>query len=144
MTTAELIILAKRTATQHGLDPVLVCAVCEQESAWDTCAIRYEPGFFTRYIVPLKLSNDTEERARAFSWGLCQVMGQVAREHGFKGKYLSELLLPDIGLDVGCKVLVAKLKRAGGDLRKGLLFYNGGSRKEYSDEVLSRFEKYQP
>lgn len=143
MTQSELIILAKRTATQHGLDPTLVCAVCEQESAWDTCAIRYEPGFFTRYIVPLKLSNATEERARSFSWGLCQVMGQVAREHGFKGKYLSELLLPDIGVDIGCKVLKAKIAAAGGDLRKGLLRYNGGSRKEYADEVLARFDKYQ-
>lgn len=142
MTRAELIILAKRTATTHGIDPVLVCAVCEQESAWDTCAIRYEPGFFTRYIVPLKLSNATEERARAFSWGLCQVMGQVAREHGFKGKYLSELLLPDIGVDIGCKVLKGKIAAAGGDLRKGLLRYNGGSRPEYVDEVLARQEKY--
>lgn len=144
MTQPELIALARRIATSHGLAPTLVCAVCEQESAWDTSAIRYEPAFFDRYIVKQNLQNATEARARAFSFGLMQVMGQVAREHGFKGKYLSELLIPEVGLDFGCRVLKGKIATAGGDVHKGLLAYNGGGRPEYADEVFARFAKYQP
>ena len=42
MIKLELIELAKRKALQHGLDPTLVCAVVEQESAWNPYAVRYE------------------------------------------------------------------------------------------------------
>lgn len=142
MTQPELIATAKRIAEQHGLDPVLVCAVCEQESAWDTSAIRFEPAFFARYVAPQNLKNVTEAEARAFSWGLMQVMGQVARENGCKVRYLSELCIPEVGIDQGCRVLKARLARFAGDVTKALLSYNGGSRKEYASEVLSRMAKY--
>src|ERR1700735_1296507 len=82
-----LIALARTAAAQHSLDPALVCAIVEQESAWDPHAIRYEPAFRTRYVAPLGLA-PTEEVARSMSWGLMQVMGQVAREHGFTAKSL--------------------------------------------------------
>jgi len=122
--TPELLELARAAASKHALDfsfiassvnysgAALVCAVVEQESAWDTHAIRYEPGFRTRYVAPLGLP-PTEEIARSISWGLMQVMGQVAREHGFSGKFLSELCEPATGLDVGCTVLASKLAAAG-------------------------------
>src|SRR5271155_1517669 len=101
--TAELVNLARTIASAHGLDPALVCAVVEQESAWDAHAIRYEPAFRTRYVAPLGLP-PTEEIARSISWGLMQVMGQVAREHGFESKFLSALCEPEFGLDTGCAV----------------------------------------
>src|ERR1700735_2808441 len=86
ISNGQLVILAKQTARSHGLDPAVVCAICEQESAWNPWAIRYEPAFFAHYIAPQlgagQISN-TEAQARAFSWGLMQVMGQVAREHNF-------------------------------------------------------------
>src|SRR5258708_32520022 len=88
---AELVTLAKSIATEHELDPVLVCAVCEQESAWNTFAIRYEPLFMVKYVAPLYTNHKvsaSEAYARAFSWGLMQVMGQVAREQGFDALYL--------------------------------------------------------
>ncbi|MGA7913605.1 MAG: transglycosylase SLT domain-containing protein, partial [Candidatus Acidiferrales bacterium] len=84
----ELVTLARSIADHHGVDETLVCAVIEQESAWDTHAMRYEPGFRAHYVAPLRLP-PTEEIARSISWGLMQVMGQVAREHGFTGKFLS-------------------------------------------------------
>lgn len=80
---SELIGIASTTAARFSLDPALVCAVIEEESSWDTYAMRYEPFFRERYVRPLKLTS-TEEIARSVSWGLMQVMGQVAREHGFK------------------------------------------------------------
>jgi hypothetical protein len=114
MPTAELIALARAAAAKHALDPALVCAVIEQESAWDTHAIRYEPGFRTRYVAPQGLP-PTEEIARSISWGLMQVMGQLAREHGFHGKFLSALCDPATGLEIGCAALAAKIfaERAG-------------------------------
>jgi hypothetical protein len=47
-----------------------------------------------------------------------------------------------VGLAVGCKVLRKKLEGAGGDLRKGLLAWNGGGNPDYADEVMGRMTKY--
>jgi hypothetical protein len=117
---AHLISLARTIAPQHSLDPALVCAVVEQESSWDSHAIRYEPAFRTRYVAPLGLP-PTEEIARSISWGLMQVMGQVAREHGFTGKFLSALCEPAAGLDIGCVVLASKLAVAARELAENSL-----------------------
>lgn len=104
----KLLALAQDAAARHALDPALLCAVVEQESAWNSFAMRYEPAFRARYVAPLGLAI-TEEVARAISWGLLQVMGQVARENGFDGKFLSALCEPAAGLDCGCRVLAAKI-----------------------------------
>ena len=58
---------AKVAALAHKLDYSLVAAVIEQESNWYPWAIRYEPGFYLKYVVPLALS-PTESHARSFSW----------------------------------------------------------------------------
>jgi len=140
--SADLLALARATASRHALDPALVCAVVEQESSWDPQAIRYEPAFRTRYVAPLGLP-PTEEIARSISWGLMQVMGQVAREHGFAGKFFTSLCDPAAGLDIGCQVLGAKLSAAGGDdVSRALLLWNGGANPQYAPEVLARLAKY--
>jgi soluble lytic murein transglycosylase-like protein len=141
MAPVELIALAHAAASKHALDPAMVCAVVEQESSWDPHAIRYEPAFRTRYIRPLKLP-PTEEIARSISWGLMQVMGQVAREHGFSGKFLSALCEPATGLEVGCTVLATTLSRAAGDIHHALAHWNGGANLRYPAEVLGRLERY--
>ena len=105
---SDLLALARAAAAYHELDSALVCAIVEQESAWNPHAIRYEPAFRTRYVAPLGLP-PTEEIARSISWGLMQVMGQVAREHGFQAKFLSALCDPALGLDIGCAVLASKI-----------------------------------
>jgi soluble lytic murein transglycosylase-like protein len=137
----DILALARASAARHALDPALVCAVVEQESAWDAHAIRYEPGFRTRYVAPLGLP-PTEEVARSISWGLMQVMGQVAREHGFSGKFLSALCDPAAGLDIGCAVLATKLSAAGGNLARALELWNGGANADYAPQVLARIARY--
>lgn len=158
MNQEQMVDLAKATAAKYGLDPALVCAVCEQESGnpllrdpktgceqWDPWAIRYEPGFYQHYVMPLvldgKLHDETEARARAFSWGLMQLMGQTARETAYAG-HLAALCDPKVGLDVGCRVLKRKLAAAGDDVRRGLLMWNGGANLNYPTEVLARTDKY--
>jgi len=141
MTQDELIELAKANARFFEVDPALVCAVVEQESGWEPWAIRYEPAFYDRYISVLHLLNPTEAHARAFSWGLMQLMGQVARELGYSGK-IAKLLDPEIGLHWGCKHLSNKLRSAAGDVTKALLLWNGGGNQNYPAEVLARLPKY--
>jgi soluble lytic murein transglycosylase-like protein len=117
--STDLVRQATLIAQQHSLDPSLVCAVVEQESSWETHSLRYEPAFRSHYVTPLGLS-PTEEIARSISWGLMQVMGQVAREHGFSEKFLSALCEPAKGLTIGCVVLASKLSEADGDISRAL------------------------
>ena len=148
-----LISLARTTAAQHTLDPALICAIVEQESAWDPHAIRYEPAFRMRYVSPLGLP-PTEEVARSISWGLMQVMGQVARERGFTVKSLAALCDPATGLAIGCTVFAAKLRSAthaadeasfanNDVVQRALNLWNGGANAAYAAQVLARVPHYQ-
>jgi len=143
---SQLVALARKAATAQSLDPALVCAVVEQESAWNPFAIRYEPAFFAKYVAPLYTNNKigaTEAYARGFSWGLMQVMGQVARESGFDGaQFLSALCDPEQGLAIGCKVLRKKMDAMGGDPQRGLLAWNGGANAAYPSQVVARRVHY--
>jgi soluble lytic murein transglycosylase-like protein len=145
-TRAELISLARAAAAEHSLHPELVCAICEQESSWNPWALRYEPAFFARYVAPLwatKTISVTESYSRAFSWGLMQVMGQTAREHGFDAASpLSALCEPRTALDVGCRVFAHKIAAAEGNIERALLLYNGGANPDYPAQVLSRVTHY--
>ena len=142
----QLISLAQDIARVHSLWPELVCAVIEQESSWDCWAIRYEPAFYSRYIEPQiargTITSETEARARAFSWGLMQVIGQVAREHGFTAASLATLCDADVGIDVGCRVLAAKLAAAEGNVERALLLWNGGGNPDYAGAVMNRCGRY--
>jgi soluble lytic murein transglycosylase-like protein len=145
MDKAALIALAKATAAKYGLDPELVCAVCEQESDWNPWAMRFEPAFYEHYILPIKdaqhLTN-TEANARATSWGLMQLLGEVAREYAFSGVFLSELCDPGNGLEMGCKYLSALMGKVGNDVDAALLRWNGGGSTAYPDEVKARIPTY--
>jgi len=142
---SKLVSLAHNAATMEGLDPSLVCAVVEQESGWNTWAMRYEPLFFAKYVASLYTNNKvsaTEAYARGISWGLMQVMGQTARERGVTSPFLSYLCEPAAGLAVGCRILRQKLEASGGDAHRALLAWNGGSNPDYPAEVLARALRY--
>jgi len=142
---SQLILLARKAAAAQALDPALVCAVVEQESAWNPWSMRYEPAFFTKYVASLYTNNKvsaSEAYARGFSWGLMQVMGQVARESGFDALFLSALCDPEQGLAVGCKVLRKKFDVVGADTTRALLAWNGGANALYPVQVLARRAHY--
>jgi soluble lytic murein transglycosylase-like protein len=141
----ELVVLAKRQAISFALDPAIVCAVVEQESAWNTFALRFEPAFFAKYVASLYTNNKvtaSEAYARGFSWGLMQVMGQVARETGYDAPYLSAICDPQQGLAIGCKVLRKKFDATAGDTTRALLAWNGGANPQYPAQVLARRAHY--
>lgn len=152
MTQGDMVAMAQATAIKYGLDPALICGICEQETGdrkpdpatgreqWSTWAIRHEPGFDAKYIKPLHLA-DTEEVARSISWGLMQTMGESARELGYTG-HLAQCCDPATGLELGVRWFKMKLQKAGGDVSKALLFWNGGGDETYDEKVLARAEKY--
>jgi soluble lytic murein transglycosylase-like protein len=145
-TRTQLVPLAKDIAKKFMLDGALVCAVIEQESNWNPWSMRYEPAFFSKYVAALYTNNQvsaSEAYARAMSWGLMQVMGQVARENGVNFTYLSALCDPEAGISVGCTVLVKKLEAEKNDVIKGLLRWNGGTNPNYAAQVLARMKTYQ-
>jgi len=130
----DLKLLAREAAIKYGLDPRLICALCEVESSWIPWAVRHEAGY--EWLVGFKrgysgtgkmnlldacdrwyVVSETERYAgldcaklqtellmQQTSWGLMQIMGAVARERGFKG-WLTELCDPAVNLEWGCKHL---------------------------------------
>lgn len=141
----QFIVLARKAAAAQSLDAALVCAVVEQESGWNPWALRFEPAFFAKYVASLYTNykvSASEAYARGFSWGLMQVMGQVARETGFDGQFLSALCDPEQSLAIGCKVLRKKFDAAGGDCTRALQAWNGGANTEYAAQVLARRPRY--
>ena len=130
----DLKLLAREAAIKYGLDPRLICALCEVESSWIPWAVRHEAGY--EWLVGFKrgysgtgkmnlldacdrwyVVSETERYAgfdcaklqtellmQQTSWGLMQIMGAVARERGFDS-WLTELCDPTVNLEWGCRHL---------------------------------------
>jgi hypothetical protein len=144
MDQAALVVIAKQTAERHGLDPVLICAIVEQESAWNTRAVRLENGFYHKYMVPMVEKGTvliSDAVLRSASFGLGQTMLESLREIGFAGTP-EELTAPAIGLEWLCVLFQKKLDDAGGNIQAGLLHWNGGGNPSYPAEVLARESRY--
>lgn len=138
---------------ENGLDFKLVSAVIWQESRGNPWATRYEPDFYRRYLQGKQLkslagyvhltdgrSEITELKERSTSFGLMQIMGQTARESGFKVNELTVLLDPMVNIEMGTKILAYKIRKKDGDIHKGLLAWNGGGNIEYPNEVIKWLE----
>ena len=175
-------------ATSSGLELPLLAAVVEQESAGDPDAWNPEPKY--RYFwnvrtgAPFRRVTDLELAAKfpprdfpalagdpdhewwgqQASWGLMQIMGAVAREHGYAAKYLPRLCSdPAANLALGAAHLAGHVRWASGlyrgleggrqaaATRSALAAYNGGRggngpggplrNREYADEVLERYRR---
>ena len=135
----------------YGVDDRLVRAVISVESGGDRWAWNPEPRYRWFWNVrtwqPFRPVTADEVKAKTpppdfptlagdpdqewwgqqASWGPMQVMGAVAREFGFRGRYLTELCdASGIGMEMGGRVLAARLKWANGDVDAALASYNGG------------------
>lgn len=157
--------LCKISGKKHGFDPLLLLAICQQESTFDETQERLENGFYRKYSRPLKFASSTEGLF-AISWGLMQVMGLSLWEDGyFKFHFALHdndyqkfyhydfmdpvhvckaidyfMANPPMQVDWGTAHLAKKLKIAKGDLHKAVLFYNGGVNPNYPAEVLEKME----
>jgi soluble lytic murein transglycosylase-like protein len=136
-------------AGKHKIPEALLRAIVHVESAGDTWAMRFEPGYRWLWDVragrpyrgdpqalpaPSFVSQETELTGQKTSWGLMQVMGAVARELGYRGRYLSVLCDPDIGLEYGCRHLIVLNKRFGSQgWEATTAAYNAGSPRRNDD-----------
>ena len=89
-------------AIDAGVRWTLVAAIVQTESGGDPMAIRFEPDY--KYVIKVNdfaranvITSTTELMLQKSSFGLCQIMGGLARELGHKGSLL-ELLIPEINL----------------------------------------------
>ena len=119
-----------RAANKYGFSYKLITAVVVVESGGNTFANRYEPNWrwFLRpsyWAWRLSITDKTELMNQATSFGLMQVMGAVAREHGFEGDLL-RLTIPEVGLDYGCRHLKKMYDRYK-TIDCALAAYNAGS-----------------
>lgn len=149
-------------ANRNGLDPYVLAALVQQESSGMTDAIRYEPDFPYLWDVEKKApfrgalnpktfpsirpcSGATEWMAQKTSWGCAQVMGAVARELGYTGTFLSELIEPTIGVEYGARLLSRFLHKY--DLEDALSSYNAGhpitgNRDTYVAPIVQRIDEF--
>lgn len=113
-------------AQVHHLDPDLVEALVWQESSGCTTAVRYEPAFWVKYMAADPRFRKADPRRVSCSYGLMQVMYVVALEVGFPYQDPEYLLVPNIGLEYGCRKLRQLLDWSKGNLEQALSAYNGG------------------
>lgn len=128
----------------------LLAAIVQTESGGNRFAARFEPDY--KYlVVPDKFAREqgisqlTELMFQKTSWGLAQIMGGVAREHGFQ-QSLIELTDPEINLTLACKH-IHKLSSRWKDRSDFIAAYNAGSpikqldgkykNQQYVDKVLN-------
>lgn len=139
--------LVEEYAKKYGLDPLILAALVAQESAGNPWAIRYEPGY--RWVwqgpKPKGVSEATEAVQLKTSFGLCQVMGSLARELGCMDPFLTILCQPAKGLDYGARHL-ANLKKRWPKTADYLAAYNAGHPgtapgAAYANAVLARAER---
>lgn len=131
-----------RLANRHveTIDPMLITAICLQESGGNPLAVRYEPDY--RWIDldrrrPASCTGDTERVLQSMSWGLMQIMGATARSCGFD-RWLTELLDPEVNMYWACYHIerLAGRYTAESDL---IAAYNAGSvRRKPSGELVNQ------
>ena len=140
-------------ARLFGLPPGILAGLVAQESAGQTWATRPEPYYkwvfgrrarnlpLLKRLLPRWRTPKQDFYVQRISFGLCQVMGAVARELGLEG-YLTQLCDPYLGLHYGAKYLAWCLRRAKGNMKGALLKYNGGGDKDYPAKVFGWAEKF--
>ena len=124
-----------------------VMAFCMVESSLNEWAYRYEPGY--RWVTGASISQ-SERIGQMISWGIMQVMGGVAREHGFKGAF-TQLCEPVEGLRYGMRHL-QKFWTRYQNWPDTIASYNAGSpvrvdgkyaNQQYVDKVLKWWNHYE-
>jgi len=129
--------IINKYANKYGIPAALIRAIIQVESSRDNYAIRHEPHYQWLYRPEYYAKKhfvtvSTEIIAQKISWGPMQVMGAVARELGFDGRFLSELTNPELGIKYGCKHLKNFYNKYG-NWTDAIAAYNAGSPRKRED-----------
>ncbi len=162
--------LIESNARRFGISADLVEAVVLVESAGNPSAWNPEPHYQylwnVRTNAPFRtltaaerasevppadfpfLAGDRDQEwwAQQASWGLMQMMGGLARELGFRGPYIPELVRdPELCLTLGCGHLLRLLIWAEGNVKQALGAYNAGkggwdsaAGRAYAEKVVGK------
>jgi soluble lytic murein transglycosylase-like protein len=135
MIKTDAIALIHRIATEEKIDPIFFQAICTVESSLNPFAMRYEPAWSYLYFARetasrLGITAETETQLQKFSYGLCQIMGSVAREHGFTGSLAQLMADPALALKYGAKHLAKFSWKYGGAEPDIAAAYNAGSARK--------------
>jgi hypothetical protein len=135
--------LIKKVAEANMIPPAFLAAIVIGESGGDQFAIRFEPHYKWLFKVKEnaaenKITEDTERVMQMTSWGLCQVMGAVARELGIKGSIFA-MLEPSVNLKIASHLIV-RLRNKYKSPEDIFAAYNAGSvikksNGEYSNQL---------
>lgn len=129
--------MIKTISLNQEINPKLVQAIVCKESGGDSNAVRFEIGYFDNGVVKSEAltwekshkgmpSYQTERAMRATSFGLLQIMGQLAREQGYKGDFLTYLLDPRENILFGITIMKKWLVRLKGNVDHLILAWNRG------------------
>lgn len=129
-------LLLAQMAAELGIDPVLALAMAQIESNTDPWKTRFEPNWRYPHLVrhfseKLGITFDTEAVLQSMSWGVLQVMGSVAREHGFE-EDLTKLTDPKLGTLFGLMHLKKMLKKYPNEIDAVSAYNQGSPRKVQS------------
>lgn len=149
-------------AKKNNIKPEILAGLIYQESKGEIYAFKFEKAWkeklatFSRdklkkygYVPSFVPSLEDEKRARSTSFGLTQVLGQTAREQGFRQQYLSGLFEPYTNVNWGIKILKDKERAARRKIKtfdeekileQTLLFYNGGGDADYPNKIYQHIE----
>ena len=134
--------LVQEIANAYRLPVHLLEAQVMQESSGNPWAFRFEPNFFKRYIYNNpKAAGYRYGPLAACSYGLMQIMLEVACEMGFEGRP-ETLFEPRVGLEWGARKMRALWDWAGGrdtDYIQALAAFNGGTGGNVCPPFRNRF-----
>lgn len=148
MNKQDVYSICRKIAPLHNFDPILILAICEQESNYETHARRLEQGFYWKYTRNSPVFNDVDEVLLAASWGLMQMMGESLNAVNFFQDYptvydalFAYLDAPEKQIETGCRWLGKKRFAANGDIKTMLGLWNGDKTGAYAKQVLERYER---
>ena len=118
--------MASKAAAAQSPDPVLVCAVVEQESVLESAGHTLR----ARYSLPKQQNKRLGSLCPRLLLGPDASNGAGRARGGLRSPN-SYLRFATQGLGVGCKVLRKKLDAMPGDILRGLLAWNGGANPAY-------------
>lgn len=134
-----IVSLIKQECARRELDAQLICSIIDTESSFNTYAIRYEPLAMRTVSASVcarvnRISEETEQMAQRFSWGLGQVLGSTARWIGFRD-ILPSLCDPKTGIYWACETF-DKLGSPYKAMEEKIAAYNAGSLKKQPDGTI--------
>ena len=155
----ELYPIVMKYSNTYKVDPALVFAIIEQESAFRPKAYRIEEAYWRKYILPnpkYKTNPFLKDKTAWGSWGLMQILYDTALQYDMPPNIHPSkwLTIPENNIKIGVKYLADLFQRYK-ELSDVIAHYNGGSyavrhkiltgrysNQKYVDSVLKRYAKW--